>query len=126
LATPPSDASEDSDGAPRRYRTIPDLLDSTDELTKYEYSGICLSAAEDCWREAMRTEMQAIEENGTWVVCDLPAKQRAIGLKWVFKLKKDPEGRVVKHKARLVAKGYAQRQGVDFEEVFASVDRIEQ
>jgi hypothetical protein len=43
----------------------------------------------------------------------------------VFKVKKDPEGNVVKHKARLVAKGYAQRQGVDFEEVFAPVARIE-
>jgi len=43
----------------------------------------------------------------------------------VFKVKKDPKGRVVKHKARLVAKGYAQQQGVDFDEVFAPVARIE-
>jgi hypothetical protein len=43
----------------------------------------------------------------------------------VFKVKKDPEGNVTKHKARLVAKGYAQREGVDFEEVFAPVARIE-
>jgi len=46
-------------------------------------------------------------------------------MKWVFKLKKDPNGNVIKHKARLVAKGYAQVQGVDFEEVFAPVARIE-
>jgi hypothetical protein len=46
-------------------------------------------------------------------------------LKWVFKVKKNPEGRIVKHKARLVAKGYAQQQGVDFDEVFAPVARIE-
>ena len=56
---------------------------------------------------------------------DLPDKQKAIGLKWVFKIKKDPSGKVVKHKARLVAKGYAQVQGVDFNEVFAPVVRIE-
>jgi hypothetical protein len=43
----------------------------------------------------------------------------------VFKVKKDPDGRVVKHKARLVAKGYAQWQGVDFDEVFAPVARME-
>jgi hypothetical protein len=73
----------------------------------------------------MQAEMKAIEENRTWVVCDLPAKHRAIGLKWVFKVKKDPEGKIVKHKARLVAKGYAQQQGVDFDEVFAPVARIE-
>ena len=80
---------------------------------------------EMCWRQAMQAEMQAIEDNKTWDVADLPAKQKAIGLKWVFKVKKVPEGNIVKHKARLVAKGYAQRQGVDFDEVFAPVARIE-
>ena len=55
----------------------------------------------------------------------LPPKHRAVGLKWVFKIKKDPDGNIVKYKARLVAKGYAQRFGVDFEEVFALVARIE-
>jgi hypothetical protein len=54
----------------------------------------------------------------------LLAGHRAIGLKWVFKVK-DPEGNIIKHKARLVAKGYTQREGVDFEEVFAPVARIE-
>jgi hypothetical protein len=46
-------------------------------------------------------------------------------LKWVFKLKKNPAGEVVRHKARLVAKGYAQRAGIDFEEVFAPVARLD-
>lgn len=50
---------------------------------------------------------------------------KAIGLKWVFKVTKDAAGNVVKHKARLVAKGYAQREGVDFDEVFAPVARLE-
>jgi len=69
--------------------------------------------------------MKAIEANKTWDVSELPPKQKAIGLKWVFKVKKDPDGNVVKYKARLVAKGYAQRHGVDFDEVFAPVARIE-
>jgi hypothetical protein len=41
------------------------------------------------------------------MLTDLPKNQKAIGLKWVFKVKRDPEGRIIKHKARLVAKGYA-------------------
>jgi hypothetical protein len=74
---------------------------------------------------AMEAEMESIQSNKTWELADLPAGHRAIGLKWVFKVKKNPEGKVIKHKARLVAKGYAQREGVDFEEVFAPVARIE-
>ncbi|WVZ58547.1 hypothetical protein U9M48_008813 [Paspalum notatum var. saurae] len=50
---------------------------------------------------------------------------RAIGLKWVFKVKKDEHGAVVRHKARLVVKGYAQRHGIDYDEVFAPVARME-
>jgi hypothetical protein len=46
-------------------------------------------------------------------------------LKWVYKLKKDTKGAIVKYKARLVAKGYVQRQGVDYEEVFAPVAQLE-
>jgi len=98
--------------------------------------GVCLAAYDEpatveevlskaCWKNAMEVEMQSIRENKTWVVTDLPPKQKAIGLKWVFKVKKDPNRKIVKHKARLVAKVYAQRHGVDYDEVFALVARIE-
>jgi hypothetical protein len=73
----------------------------------------------------MMEEMASIEENRTWELVKLPAGKRPIGLKWVFKLKKNAAGEVVKHKARLVAKGYVQRAGVDFDEVFAPVARLD-
>jgi hypothetical protein len=60
------------------------------------------------WRNAMEEEMTCIRDNSTWELSDLPAGHHAIGLKWVFKVKRDPVGKVVKYKARLVAKGYAQ------------------
>ena len=78
-----------------------------------------------CWLKEMQEKMTSITENKTWNLEDMPSGRRAIGLKWVFKLKRNEEGEVVKHKAYLVAKGYAQKQGVDFEEVSAPVARWE-
>jgi hypothetical protein len=73
----------------------------------------------------MNSELKSIQDNNTWYYTNLPKGHKAIGLKWVYKVKRDPKGNVVKHKARLVAKGYAQRHGVDYEEVFAPVARLE-
>lgn len=73
----------------------------------------------------MTEEMESIEENKIWSLVSLPQGQRAIGLKWVFKIKRDEHGEIVKHKARLVAKGYVQSHGIDYEEVFAPVARME-
>ncbi|KAF0912085.1 hypothetical protein E2562_012984, partial [Oryza meyeriana var. granulata] len=61
----------------------------------------------------------------TWDLVDPPPSQCPIGLKWVYKVKRDERGAIVKHKARLVAKGYVQKAGIDFEEVFAPVARME-
>ena len=77
------------------------------------------------WRRAMLEEMRAIEDNGTWELVDPPVGCRPIGLKWVYKVKRDERGAIVKYKARLVARGFVQREGIDFEEVFAPVARME-
>jgi hypothetical protein len=73
----------------------------------------------------MAEEIKSIEDNNTWRLITLPPGHRSIGLKWVYKVNKGPEGEIVKHKACLVAKGYVQRPGCDFDEVFAPVVRIE-
>ncbi|CAA0812904.1 cysteine-rich RLK (RECEPTOR-like protein kinase) 8 [Striga hermonthica] len=77
------------------------------------------------WRRAMLEEMKAIEENETWELIDPPPGCHPIGLKWVYKVKRDESGTIVKHKARLVARGFVQREGIDFDEVFAPVARME-
>lgn len=56
---------------------------------------------------------------------DLPQGHRPTGLKWVYKLKKNASGVIVKHKARLVAKGYVQKARVNFDEVFVPVARLD-
>ncbi|GJY93341.1 putative ribonuclease H-like domain-containing protein, partial [Tanacetum coccineum] len=60
-----------------------------------------------------------------WILVDLPKGKRAIGTKWIFRNKKDERGIVIRNKARLVAQGYTQEEGIDYDEVFAHVARIE-
>jgi len=73
----------------------------------------------------MLAEMKAIEDNGTWELVDPPVGYRSIVLKWVYKVKWDERGAIVKYKARLVARGFMQHEGIDFEEVFAPVAHME-
>ena len=60
------------------------------------------------WQNAMLDELKALDHNVTWDLVDLPTNKRAIGCKWVFTVKVNPNGSVARLKARLVAKGYAQ------------------
>jgi hypothetical protein len=69
--------------------------------------------------------MDAVEKNCIWKLVDIPRGHRAITLKWVFKLKRDEAGAIVKHKARLVARGFVQREGIDFDDAFGPVARME-
>lgn len=78
-------------------------------------------ASEDAteWRAAWDSEVKSLQDNGTWVLEELPEGRKAIGCRWVFKIKED--GR---YKARLVAKGYAQEAGIDFDETYAPVAKF--
>ncbi|GJX50635.1 putative ribonuclease H-like domain-containing protein [Tanacetum coccineum] len=65
------------------------------------------------------------EPKKVWTLVDLPHGKRAIGTKWVYRNKKDERGIVIRNKVRLVAQGYSQEEGIDYDEVFAPVARIE-
>ena len=75
--------------------------------------------------EAMDEEIKSIKKNETWELAILPKNYNAIGVKWVYKIKKNASGKVEKYKACLVAKGYKQKAGIDYEELFAPIVRIE-
>ena len=77
------------------------------------------------WLNACGEEILSIEKNDTWELVGLPLEVKPIGLKWVFKIKRNADGTISKYKARLVAKGYVQRHGVDYDEVFAHVACID-
>jgi hypothetical protein len=98
-----------------------DLLLAVDE----EPSTYGEAAERQEWRRAMADELKSIADNKTWTLTDAPPGKKPIGLKWVFKIKRDADDNITKHKARLVAKGYVQRAGIDFDEVFAPVARLE-
>ena len=80
---------------------------------------------EDFWHRAMLNGLASINDNATWTLTTLRVGHRAIRLKWVFKVKKHEHGAIVKNKSHLVVKGYVQREGVDFQEVFIPVARME-
>ncbi|GJX15229.1 retrovirus-related pol polyprotein from transposon TNT 1-94, partial [Tanacetum coccineum] len=80
---------------------------------------------ESSWIEAMQEEIQEFERLQVWELVPCPDKVMLIKLKWIFKVKKENFGRVLKTKAILVAQGFRKEEGIDFEESFAPVARIE-
>ncbi|GJZ84552.1 retrovirus-related pol polyprotein from transposon TNT 1-94 [Tanacetum coccineum] len=81
--------------------------------------------ADSAWIEAMQEELHQFDRLKVWELVDKPFGKMIIKLKWLWKNKKDEDQTVIRNKARLVAKGYAQEEGIDFEESFAPVARLE-
>ncbi|GAA0166120.1 transmembrane signal receptor [Lithospermum erythrorhizon] len=120
----------------RKTRCLRDIYDETEEVDTTDSVYFALFAGEDPityedassdekWVHAMNEEIKSIEKNDTWELTSLPSHKSAIGVKWVFKTKTNLDGSINKHKARLVAKGYKQKEGEDFNEVFAPVSRLD-
>ncbi|GJU13997.1 putative ribonuclease H-like domain-containing protein [Tanacetum coccineum] len=94
-------------------------------LSQEEPKKVIQALKDPSWIEAMQEELLQFKLQEVWTLVELPNGKRAIGTKWVFRNKKDERGIVIKNKARLVAQGYTQEEGIDYDEVFAPVARIE-
>ncbi|GJY60720.1 ribonuclease H-like domain-containing protein [Tanacetum coccineum] len=115
---------------------MPDLEDTIDLLNTGIFSGayddedvepkkVIQALVDPSWVEAMQKELLQFRLYKVCTLVDLPNGKRAIGTKSVFRNKKDKRGIVVRNKARLVAQGYTQEEGIDYDEVFTPVARIE-
>ncbi|GJV53902.1 putative ribonuclease H-like domain-containing protein [Tanacetum coccineum] len=94
-------------------------------LSQQEPTKIAQALDDESWVEAMQEELLQFKIQKVWTLVDLPYGKKAIGTKWVYRNKKVERGIVVRNKARLVAQGYKQKKGIDYDEVFAPIARIE-
>lgn len=110
---------------------LDDMVDDEYELVHYTFYAdtepvnVVEALKDSRWTEAMVDEIKSIEDNDTWSLVRLPKVKKVIDVKWVYKVKMNPKGEVVLHKARLISKGFLQKEGIDYDEVFAPVARIE-
>nr|GEZ30203.1 retrovirus-related Pol polyprotein from transposon TNT 1-94 [Tanacetum cinerariifolium] len=109
----------------RQLVTNPEMCMFALTVSNAEPKNIKEAMADSVWIEAMQKELHQFDRLEVWEQVDKPFGKTVIKLKWLWKNKKDKDQTVICNKARLVAKGYAQEEGIDFEESFAPVVRLE-
>nr|KYP43731.1 hypothetical protein KK1_034811 [Cajanus cajan] len=120
LATSPNLTSKSSTtrvvATGAKYGIVKPRLQPTLLLTHVEPKTTKQALSNPTWTAAMQTEYNALLHNGTWSLVPLPPHRTAIGCKWVFRVKENPNGTVQNYKARLVAKGFNQQFGFNYHE----------
>ncbi|KAL5553897.1 hypothetical protein UlMin_041298 [Ulmus minor] len=76
------------------------------------------------WKKAMEDEIWVLESNGTWTLTELPYGKKLVGCKWIFTVKYKADGSIERFKAKLVAKGFTQSYGIDYQETFAPIYKL--
>lgn len=107
-----------------KWRKLDDVL-AQSNLCIVEPEKHAEVAQDESWLKAMQDELFMIEKNDTWELVDRPFEKPVIRVKWVYKTKLNLNGSVQKNKASLVVKGYAQKPGLDYDETYALVARLD-
>ena len=94
-------------------------------VSQIEPSFVDIALSDDKWVDAMHDELNQFIRNNVWVLVPRSHDMNVIGTKWVFRNKLDEQGTIIKNKARMVVKGYNQEEGIDFDETYAPVARLE-
>ncbi len=109
----------------RTRKALQDVETNLGLISQIEPRSINEAIIDESWIEAMKEELHQFEKNEVWNLVPFPKDHSIIGTRWVFRNKLDENGKVVRNKARLVAQGYNQQEGIDYDETFAPVARLE-
>ncbi|KAL8124103.1 hypothetical protein AgCh_011924 [Apium graveolens] len=104
---------------------VQNIVNNLAFLSQIEPKTVMEALLDEDWISAMQDELNQFTLNKVWELVPQPPETSIIGTKWVFRNKLDESGTVVRNKARLVAQGYTQVKGIDFDETYAPVARIE-
>ena len=100
-------------------------VDASCFVSCIEPKNVVEALKDEFWTNAMHEELNQFERNDVWFLVPRPNGVNVIGTKWIFKNKTDELGNVVRNKARLVAQGYTQVEGLDYDETFTPIARLE-
>lgn len=76
------------------------------------------------WKKAIYKELASLEKNNTWTLVELPEDRKLVDNKWVFKVKRNSDGKVERYKTRLVARSFSQRRGFDYVDTYSPVVKM--
>jgi hypothetical protein len=108
-----------------RTRRSNEVVSNSCFVSKFEPKNVKEALTDECWIDAMQEELNQFKRSEVWDLVPRPNDINVIGTKWIYKNKSDENGTVTRNKARLVAQGYTQVEGLDFDETFAPVARLE-